>query len=67
MSEQHRYAIDPESLQGCRLRVLFHTRELRREQDPVVRANIAQDLAEAAATLAQLETAEAQKAVSQPL
>lgn len=61
MSEPHRYAIDPESLQGCRLRVLFHTKELQHEQDPIIRANIAQYLAEAAATLAQLEAEEARK------
>ncbi|KAM3094065.1 hypothetical protein ACKFKG_17720 [Phormidesmis sp. 146-35] len=63
MSESHRYAIDPESLQGCRLRVLFHVKELQREQDPIVRANIAQYLAEASATLAFLE-AEAARQVN---
>lgn len=51
MSESHRYAVDPNSLQGYRLRVIFHTKELQREQDSIVRANIAQYLAEAAATL----------------
>ncbi|MGV0028369.1 hypothetical protein [Phormidesmis priestleyi] len=61
MSESQRYTIDPESLQGCRLRVLFHVKELQREQDPIVRANIAQYLAEASVTLAQLESEEARK------
>jgi hypothetical protein len=53
MAESARYAIDPQSLQGCRIRVKFHYQEL--ETDPVVRANIAQALAEAAMELAQLE------------
>lgn len=64
MSEPQRYAINPESLQGCRLRVSFHFRELQREKDPVVRANIAQFLAEATATLALLEAEEARKVAS---
>ncbi len=61
MLEVKRYAIDPESLGGCRIRVSFHFKELQREIDPVVRANIAQYLAEATATLAQLEAEEARK------
>lgn len=61
MFNSQRYAIDPNSLQGCRLRVFFHFKELQQERDPIVRANIAQDLAEATAALAQLETEEAQK------
>jgi hypothetical protein len=61
MSEAKRYAINPESLKGCRIRVSFHYKELQRETDPVVRAHIAQYLAEAAATLAQLEAEEAAK------
>lgn len=64
MSEPQRYAIDPESLRGCRLRVSFHFKELQREQDPIVRANIAQYLAEATATLALLEAEEARKIAS---
>jgi hypothetical protein len=55
MAESTRYAIDPQSLQGCRIRVKFHYQELGQETDPVVRANIAQALAEAAMELAQLE------------
>jgi hypothetical protein len=61
MPESQRYAIDPTSLQGCRLRLTFHYQELQRETDAIVRANIAQYLAEAAADLAKLE-AEAAKA-----
>jgi hypothetical protein len=55
MTESTRYAIAPQSLQGCRIRVKFHYQELSRETDPIVRANIAQALAEAAMELAQLE------------
>jgi hypothetical protein len=61
MPESQRYAIDPTSLKGCRLRLTFHYQELQRETDAIVRANIAQCLAEAAADLARLE-AEAAKA-----
>jgi len=50
-----RHAINPTPLQGCRIRLTFHYQELQREINPVVRANIAQYLAEAAADLAQLE------------
>jgi hypothetical protein len=55
MPESQRYAIDPTSLQGCRLRLSFHNQELQCETDAIVRANIAQYLAEAAADLAKLE------------
>jgi hypothetical protein len=55
MAGSTRYAIDPQSLQGCRIRVKFHYQELGQETDPMVRANIAQALAEAAMELAQLE------------
>jgi hypothetical protein len=55
MPESQRYAIDPTSLEGCRLRLTFHYQELQRETDAIVRANIAQYLAEAAADLAKLE------------
>ncbi|MGA7934152.1 MAG: hypothetical protein WCA35_11440 [Kovacikia sp.] len=61
MSEPKRYAVNPESLQGCRLRVLFHFKELQREQNPFLRANIAEYLAEAASDLARLEAKEANK------
>jgi hypothetical protein len=54
MPESQRYAIDPTSLQGCRLRLTFHYQELQRETDAIVRPNIAQYLAEAA-DLAKLE------------
>jgi hypothetical protein len=55
MPDTPRYAIDPTSLQGCRIRLTFHYQELQRETDPIVRANIAQYLAEAAIELAHLE------------
>jgi hypothetical protein len=55
MAESTRYAIDPQSLRGCQIRVKFHYQELGQETDPVVRANIAQCLAEAAMELAELE------------
>ncbi|PSB29442.1 hypothetical protein [Stenomitos frigidus] len=61
MPETKRYAIDPDSLKGCRIRVSFHFKELQRETNPIVRANIAQYLAEATATLALLEAEEARK------
>ena len=61
MSEQKRYAIDPESLQAYRIRVLFHCEELQREADPTHRATIARYLAEAATTLARLEAEEARR------
>jgi hypothetical protein len=61
MPEIKHYAIDPESLERCRIRVSFHFKELQREINPTVRAQIAQYLAEATAALAQLEAEEARK------
>lgn len=61
MPETKSYAIDPASLEGCRIRVAFHFKELQQEPNPIVRANIAQYLAEATATLALLEAEEARK------
>jgi hypothetical protein len=55
MLGNQRYAVDPTSFQGCLLRLTFHYQELQRETNPIVRANIAQYLAEAAADLAHLE------------
>jgi hypothetical protein len=49
------YVVDPTSLRGCRIRLAFHYRELQVEIDPIVRANIAQYLADAAVELAQRE------------
>jgi hypothetical protein len=57
MSEATRYAVNPRSLQGCRIRLKFHYQELLQEMDPIVRANIARALAEAAIDLAELEGA----------
>jgi hypothetical protein len=62
MSEMKRYAVDPESIEAYRIRVLFHCEELHRETNPTVRATIALYLAEAATTLARLEAEEARKA-----
>jgi hypothetical protein len=64
MPDTPRYAIDPTSLQGCRIRLTFHYQELQRETDPIVRANIAQYLAEAAIELAQLAAAAAQSSAA---
>ena len=61
MPKTKRYAIKPDSLAGCRIRVLFHFKELQRETNPNIRANIAQYLAEATASLALLEAEEARK------
>lgn len=55
MSETTRYAVDPRSLQGCQIRLKLHYQELLQETDPIVRANIARALAEAAIDLAELE------------
>jgi hypothetical protein len=62
MSETKRYAVDPESIEAYRVRVLFHCEELQRETNPMMRATIALYLAEAATTLARLE-AEAARTV----
>jgi hypothetical protein len=64
MPDTPRYAIDPTSLQGCRIRLTSHYQELQRETDPIVRANIAQYLAEAAIELAQLEATAARSSAA---
>jgi predicted nucleic-acid-binding protein len=61
MSKTRRYAVNPESVEAYRIRVLFHCEELQRETQPAIRATIALYLAEAATTLARLEVEEAQK------
>jgi hypothetical protein len=61
MAETQRYAIDLNSLEGCRIRVAFHFKELQRETNPINRANIAQYWAEATAALVLLEAEEARK------
>lgn len=63
MSEAKRHAVDPESIDAYRIRVLFHCEELQRETNPSMRATIALYLAEAATTLARLEAEEARKAL----
>ena len=55
MPEFTRYAVEARSLQGCQIRLKFHYQELLQETDPIVRANIARALAEAAIDLAELE------------
>lgn len=64
MIELMKYAVDPESIQAYRTRVFVFSQELWREKDPAIRATKAMYLAEAAATLAQLEVEEAQKAAA---
>jgi hypothetical protein len=61
MPEPQRYTADPESIRAYRLRVWSYCEDLQRETDPLVRANTALYLAEAAATLARLEVEEANK------
>ena len=61
MIEVMKYAVDPESIQAYRTRVYIFSQELWREKDPLIRANIAMYLAEAATTLARLEVEEAKK------
>ncbi len=61
MSETKRYAADPESIRAYRLRVWSYCEDLQRETNPVIRANTALYLAEAAATLARLELEEAHR------
>jgi hypothetical protein len=55
MPESPRYAVEARSLQGCQIRLKFHYQELLQEKDPIVRANIARALSEAAIDLAELE------------
>jgi hypothetical protein len=61
MSETKRHALEHESIEAYRIRVLFHCEELQRETSPAIRATISLYLAEAAITLARLEAEEAQK------
>ncbi len=62
MSEQSNTS--PESVRAYRLRVWSYCEDLQRETNPIVRANTALYLAEAAATLARLELAEVNQAGS---
>jgi hypothetical protein len=52
-------AIEPDSIRTYRLRVWSYCEDLQRETDPIIRANTALYLAEAATTLARLELQEA--------
>jgi hypothetical protein len=56
MSESKDYVVEPESIEAYRVRVLFHCEELQRETNPQMRAAISLYLADAATTLARLET-----------
>ena len=51
MANPQRYAAAPESIRAYRLRVWSYCEDLQRETDPLIRANTALYLAEAAATL----------------
>lgn len=57
-----KHAVDPESIQAYRTRVFVLSNDLPQATDPAIRATRALYLAEAAATLAQLEAEEARKA-----
>ena len=61
MPEIKRHVINSDFLTGCRIRISFHFKDLQRETNPNIRANIAQYLAEATASLALLEAEEAHK------
>ena len=61
MATPKRYAVDPEFIRAYRLWVWSYAEDLLRETDPLIRANTALYLAEAAATLARLELEEAHK------
>ena len=61
MPETKRYVINSDFLAGCRIWVSFHLKELQRETNPNIRANIAQYSAEATASLALPEAEEAHK------
>jgi hypothetical protein len=58
MSEPNRPNTDFDSLRAYRLRVWSYCEDLQRETDPVIRANTALYLSEAATTLARLEIEE---------
>lgn len=61
MSKSKRYALAPESIEAYRIRVLFHCEELQRETNPSIRATISLYSADAATTLACLETEEVRR------
>jgi hypothetical protein len=59
MAESNPPIIEPDSIRTYRLRVWSCCEDLQRETDPIMRANTALYLAEAATTLARLELQEA--------
>ncbi len=61
MSDPNHHVADSESVRAYRLRVWSYCEDLQRETDPLIRANTALYLAEAAAVLARLELEEANK------
>lgn len=63
MTEEHlqRYAVPHGSIEEYRAAVYFEGLWLWKEKDPICRANMARQLAEFAATLADLEEEEAKK------
>jgi len=61
MVKPMKYAIDSESIEAYRTRVFTLSQELRRQNDPSIRAVTALYLAEAATTLARMEVLEAKK------
>ena len=66
MSELNPYTATTNILRDYRLRVWSYCEDLQRETDPVIRANTALYLAEAATALARLEMEEAHKVSSAP-
>jgi hypothetical protein len=58
-------AVPPDSIAEYRYTVYFENMALWKEQDPVRRMNIARQLADWTATLAEMEAAAAQKTQSQ--
>ncbi|GAP95893.1 hypothetical protein [Leptolyngbya sp. NIES-2104] len=59
--QSHPYAVSHGSIEEYRAAVYFESLWLWKEKDPVCRANIARQLAEFAATLADLEAGKAAK------
>lgn len=58
MPHLERYTANPNSIRAYRLRVWSYCEDLQRETDPMIRANTALYLAQAATTLARLELEE---------
>ncbi|BAU14488.1 hypothetical protein LEP3755_50350 [Leptolyngbya sp. NIES-3755] len=65
--QSHQYAVPHGSIEEYRSAVYFESLWLWKEKDPVCRANMARQLAEFAATLAELEEEEVKKIREQQL